>query len=201
MNLTESSELPEITANHPNSAQSTPPSGEYCEIRAFCTQQNKKVMNYYAHIAHITHILLHIIICMHIFLHTCRLVLDIYNFTISTVFYIEFNVLYTKSYNHFRTIVLNSLTPVTYKNKITNVVGTQGSIQFICRPIALHSNILNLAKSPIGIGMVRLAPILLSQISETSWFLGLLLACHSRKSSWISLCSTSLTNIHSHCTH
>ena len=35
-------------------------------------------MNYYAHIAHI---LLHIIICMH----TCRLVLDAYNFPISTV--------------------------------------------------------------------------------------------------------------------
>ena len=89
---------------------------------------------------------------MHIFLHICRLVLATYNFTISTAFYIEFYVLYTKSYNHFRTIVLNSLTPITYKNKITNVVGTQGSIQFICRPIALHSNILNLAKSPIRIG-------------------------------------------------
>ena len=198
MNLTESRKLLEITANHPNSAQSAPPSGKYCEICKFGTQQNRKVMNYYAHIAHI---LLHIIICMHIFLHTCRLVLDAYNFTISTVFYIEFYVFYTKSYNHFRTIVLNSLTPVTYKNKITNVVGTQVFIQFICRPIVLHSNILNLAKSPIGIGMVRLAPILLFLISETFCFLGLLLACHSRKSSWISLCSTSLTNIHSHCTH
>ena len=138
---------------------------------------------------------------MHIFLHICRLVLAAYNFTISTVFYIESYVFYTKSYNHFRTIVLNSLTPITYKNKITNVVGTQGSIQFICQPIVLHSNILNLAKSPIGIGTVRLAPILLFSISETFCFLGLLLACHSRKSSWISLCSTSLTNIHSHCTH
>ena len=83
-------------------------------------------MNYYAHIAHI---LLHIIICMH----TCRLVLDAYNFTISTIFYIEFYVFYTKLYNHLRTIVMNSLTPIAYKNKITNVVGTQGSIQFICQ--------------------------------------------------------------------
>ena len=198
MNLTESSELLEITANHPNSAQSALPSGEYCEIRAFCTEQNRKVINYYAHVAHI---LLHIIICKHIFLHTGRLVLTTYNFTIPTVFYIEFYVLYTKSYNHFRTIVSNSLTPIMYKTKSTNVVGTLGSIQFICRPIVLHSNILKLAKSPIGIGMVRLAPILLFLISETFCFLGLLLACHSRKSSWISLCSTSLTNTHSHCTH
>ena len=138
---------------------------------------------------------------MHIHLYTGRLVLNAYNFTISTVFYIEFYVFYTKLYNHFRTIVLNSLTSITYQNKISNVVGTKGFIQFICRPIALHSNILNLAKSLIGIGTVRLAPILLSPISETSCFLGLLLACHIRKSSWISLCSTSLTNIHSHCTH
>ena len=138
---------------------------------------------------------------MHIFLHTCRLILDAYNFTIPTVFYIELYVLYTKLYNHFRTIVLKSLTPIAYKNKITNVVGTQGSIQFNCQPIVLHSNILNLAKSSIGIGMVRLAPILLFPISETFCFLGLLLACHRRKSSWTSLCSTSLTNIHSYCTH
>ena len=114
MNLTESSELPEITVNHPNSAQSAPPSGEYCEIHAFYTQQNRKVINYYTHVAHI---LLHIIICMHIFLHTCRLVLNAYNFTISTVFYIVFYVFYTKSYNHFRTIVLNSLTPITYNKQ------------------------------------------------------------------------------------
>ena len=105
VNLTESSELLEITVNHPNSAQSTLPLGEYCKIRAFCTQQNRKVMNYYAHI------LLHIIICMHIFLHTCRLVLDAYNFTISTVFYIGFYVFYTKLYNHFRTIVFELIDP------------------------------------------------------------------------------------------
>ena len=123
------------------------------------------------------------------------------NFTMLTVFYVKFYVIYTKLYNHFRTIVLNSLIPITYKNKISNVVGTQGSIQFICRPIVLHSNILSLAKSLIGIRMVRLTPILLSQISETSCFLGLLLACHIRKSSWISLCSTSLMNTYSHCTH
>ena len=140
VNSTKSSELLEITANHLNSAQSAPPSGEYCEFRTFCTQQNRKVINYYAHTAHI---LLHIIIGMHIFLHTGRLVLNAYNFTISTEFYIEFYVFYTKSYNHFRTIVLNSLTPLTYKNTTSNVVGTQGYIQLICRPIALHSNILN----------------------------------------------------------
>ena len=130
MNSTESGELLEITENHPNSAQSAPPSGKYCEIHAFCThKKNRKVINYYAHTALI---LLHIIIGMHIRLHTCRLVFNVYNPTISTVFYIEFYVFYTKSYNHFRTIVLNSLTPITYQNKISNVVGTQGSIQFIC---------------------------------------------------------------------
>ena len=37
VNLTESSELLEITANYPNYAQSAPSSGEYCEIRTFCT--------------------------------------------------------------------------------------------------------------------------------------------------------------------
>ena len=129
MNLTESSELLEITANHPNSAQSAPPSGEYCKIHAFCTQQNRKVINYYAHTVHM---LLHIIIGMHIHLHICRLVLNAYNFTISTVFYIEFYVFLYQIVQPFRTIVLNSLTPVTYKNKNANVVGTQGSIQFIC---------------------------------------------------------------------
>ena len=116
-------------------------------------------------------------------------------------FTLNFMCFYTKLYNHFRTIVLNSLTPIIYKNKNSNVVGTQDFIQFICQPIALHSNILNLAKSLIGIGMVRLVPSLLSQISETSCFLKLLLVCHIRKSSWIFLCSTSLTNIYSHCTH
>ena len=83
----------------------------------FAHNKTWKVTDYYALIAHI---LLHIIICMHIFLHTCRLVLDAYNFTISTVFYIEFYVFYTKSYNHFKTIVLNSLTPITYKKKKKN---------------------------------------------------------------------------------
>ena len=163
----------------------------------FAHNKTGKLQTIYAHTAHV---LLHINY-YDIYLHICRLVLNTYNFTISTVFHIKFYVFYTKSYNHSRTIVLNSLTPIIYKNKISNVVGTQGSIQFICRPIALHYNILNLAKSLIGIGMVRLAPILLSQISETSCFLGLLLACHIRKSSWISLCSTSLTNTYFHCTH
>ena len=102
VNSTESSKLLEITVNHPNSAQSAPPSGKYCKIHTFCTQQNRKVINYYAHAAHI---LLHIIICMHIFLHICRLVLGTYNFTIQTVFYIEFYMLYTNLYNHFRTNV------------------------------------------------------------------------------------------------
>ena len=73
------------------------------------------------------------------------------NFTILTVFYVKLYVFYTKSYNHFRTIVVNSLAPITYQNKISNVVGTQGSIQFNFQPIVLHSNILSLAKSLIGI--------------------------------------------------
>ena len=93
---------------------------------------------------------------------------------------LNFMCFYTKLYNHFRTIGLNSLTPITYETKFSNVVGTQGSIQFICWPIALHSNILSLAKSLIGSGTVRLAPILLPLILETSCFLGLLLTCRIR---------------------
>ena len=81
---------------------------------------------------HILHIFLLHINYYDIYLHICRLVLNAYNFTISTVFYIKFYAFYTKSYNHFRIIVLNSLTPITYKNKISNVIGTQGSIQLIC---------------------------------------------------------------------
>ena len=109
VNLTESSE---ITANHPNSAQSAPPSDKYCEICAFCTQPNRKVINYYTHTAHI---LLHIIIGMHICLHTCRLVLNAYDLTISTVFYIEFYVFCTKLYNHFRTIDPNNIPKQNFK--------------------------------------------------------------------------------------
>ena len=117
--------------------------------------------------------------------------------------YFTLNVMcfYTKFYNHFRTIGSNSLTPITYKNKISNVVGTQGSIQFICWPIVLHSNILSLAKSLIGIGTVRLAPILFPLISETSCFLGFLLTCHIRNPvGSLSVQQVSLTLI-SHCTH
>ena len=107
---------------------------------------------------------------------------------------------YTKLYNHFRTIGSNSLTPITYETKISNNVGTQGSIQFICWPIALHSNILSLAKSLIGSGTVRLAPILLPLISETSCFLGLLLMCRIRIQLDLSLFNN-LTNLRSHGTH
>ena len=61
---------------------------------------------------------------MHIFLHTCRLVLDAYNFTIPTVFYIEF---YTKLYNHFRTIAFVLIDPNNMLKQKLNVVGTQGT--------------------------------------------------------------------------
>ena len=43
------SELQESTANHQNSAPSTPPPGEHHKFRAFHTQQTRKVTNFYTH--------------------------------------------------------------------------------------------------------------------------------------------------------
>ena len=63
------SALQESTVNRQNSASSTPPPGEHCKFRAFHTQQTKKV-------THFTHLLHIIYMHTHIFLHTCRLVLD-----------------------------------------------------------------------------------------------------------------------------
>ena len=59
------SELQESTANRQNSP-STPPPGEHRKFQAFHTQQTRKV----------THLLHIIYMHRHIFLHTCRLVLD-----------------------------------------------------------------------------------------------------------------------------
>ena len=129
VNLTESSELLEITVNHPNSTQSAPPSGKYCKIHAFCTQPNRKVINYYAHTAPM---LLYIIIGMHIRLHICRLVLNAYNFTISTVFYIEFYVFLYHIIQPFQNRYFELIDPNNIPKQNSNVVGTQGSIQFIC---------------------------------------------------------------------
>ena len=70
--------------------------------------------------------------------------------------------------------------PNNLQNKISNVVGTQGSIQLIVDQLRYILIFLSLAKSLIGIGMVRLAPILFFLISETSCFLKLLLTCHIR---------------------
>ena len=58
--------LQESTANHQNSA---PPPGEHHKFRAFHTQQTRKVTRF-------THLLHIIYMHTHIFLHTCRLVLD-----------------------------------------------------------------------------------------------------------------------------
>ena len=63
------SELQESTVNCQNSAPSTPPLGEHHKFQAFHTQQTRKV-TCFAHLLHI--IYMH----THIFLHTCRLVLD-----------------------------------------------------------------------------------------------------------------------------
>ena len=88
---------------------------------------------------------------------------------------------YTKLYNHFRTIVLNSLTPITYKNKKKqNFKHCRYTRLYPVHLLTNCTNILSLAKSLIGIGTVRLAPILLPLISGTSCFLGLLLTCHIR---------------------
>ena len=137
----------------------------------FALNKIGKLQTVYAHTAHIfiAHNYMY-----DIYLHICRLVLYVYNFTMLTIFYIKFYMFLYQIVQPFQDHCLNSLTPITYQNKISNVVGTQGSIQFICWPSVLHSNVLSLAKSLIGIGTVRLALILLSQISETSCFLGLL---------------------------
>ena len=63
------SELQESTVNHQNSAPSAPPPGKHHKFRAFHTQQTRKDTCFTQ--------LLHIIYMhTHIFLHTCRLVLD-----------------------------------------------------------------------------------------------------------------------------
>ena len=63
------SELQEGTANQRNSAPSTLPPGEHRKFRMFHTQQTRKVTCF-------THLLHIIYMYTHIFLHTCRLVLD-----------------------------------------------------------------------------------------------------------------------------
>ena len=97
---------------------------------------------------------------MHICLHIYRLVLYAYHFTISTVFYIKILGVLYQIIQPFQDHCFELINPNNIPKQNSNVVGTQGSIQFICQPIVLHSIILNLAKSLIGIGMVRLAPIL-----------------------------------------
>ena len=102
------------------------------------------------------------------------------NFNMLTVFYIKSCVFLYQIVQPLQDHCFELIDPNNLQKQNFTVVGTQGSIQFICWPIALHSNILSLAKSLIGIGTVRLTPILLPLISETSCFLGLLLTCHIR---------------------
>ena len=63
------SELQESTANQRKSTPSALPPGEHCKFCVFHTQQTRKV-------THFTHLLHIIYMYTHIFLHTCRLVLD-----------------------------------------------------------------------------------------------------------------------------
>ena len=63
------SKLQEDTANRKNSAPSAPPPGEHRKIHILYTQQTRKVTRF-THLLHIIHMY------THIFLHTCRLVLD-----------------------------------------------------------------------------------------------------------------------------
>ena len=77
------SELQENTANHQNSAQSAPAPGEHCKFHAFGTQQKGK-LHIFTHLLHIIHRY------AHIFLHTCRLVLDAYFLNSTFAFNIKF---------------------------------------------------------------------------------------------------------------
>ena len=68
-----------------------------------------------------------------IYLHICRLVLNAYKFNMLTIFYIKSYVFLYKIVqpfqdHHFELIDPNNL----QEKKNLNVVGTQGSIQFIC---------------------------------------------------------------------
>ena len=83
-NTSEPSELQENTANDANSAPFAPPPGEHHKFHVFRTQQTRKVTH--------LHISLHIFYMYAHILHYCRPVLDAYNFTIPTVFYIEIYV-------------------------------------------------------------------------------------------------------------
>ena len=127
--LSESSELQENTANDANSAPSTPTSGKSCEICDICTQQSRKVTYLYTHVYDI--------------LHYCRLVLDAYNFTIPTVFYIEIYVCFIQ-YQCFQD-QLHSLTPITYQNQNSQRCRYTRLYPVSCQLIVLNSNILILA--------------------------------------------------------
>ena len=82
------SELQESTANQQNSAPSTLPPGEHCKFHVFHTQQTRKVTRF-------THLLHIIYMYTHIFLHTCRLVLDAHFLNSTFAFNIKISVYYT----------------------------------------------------------------------------------------------------------
>ena len=63
------SKLQEGTVNHKNPAPSAPPPSEHRKFHVFHTQQTRKVTRF-------THLLHIIYMHTHLFLHTCRLVLD-----------------------------------------------------------------------------------------------------------------------------
>ena len=68
-----------------------------------------------------------------IYLHICRLVLNAYNFNMLTIFYIKCYVFLYQIVQPFQDHWFELIDPNNLqKNKISNVIGTQGSIQFIC---------------------------------------------------------------------
>ena len=80
------SKLQEDTANRKHSAPSAPPPGKHCKFHVLHTQQTSIVTRF-------THLLHIIYMYTHIFLHTCRLVLDAHFFNFA--FNIKINVYYT----------------------------------------------------------------------------------------------------------
>ena len=64
-------------------------------------------------------------------LHHCRLVLRTYNFTSETVCYIKYYVFLYQTVQPFQDHLFELIDPNNLQNKISNVVGTQGSIQLI----------------------------------------------------------------------
>ena len=68
----------------------------------------------------------------YICLHICRLVLTLTNFTMLTVFCVKIYVFSYQIVQLFQDHWFELSNPNNLQTKIPNVVGTQGSMQFIC---------------------------------------------------------------------